>query len=246
MFVALAVFSACVATTDPPALEGSGPAEIRDEVVRRHGREFDGELADRRAGSQGEQAASFYILGHLQQAGYVVRLDGVPVGNLVRSTNLMALPPSKGDPEVVVAVPYDTGSGLTLGVFLELARALHAATAEHAVEFVALGAEGTGGDDRELGSRRLIKVLADEGADPLIITLSASGGEFFAEGDEEAAEPLRDLARRQGLRTTDVYGPPEAHRPTVFERAGFDHVRVGGPTPGVGAVLLEYLSSAGD
>jgi hypothetical protein len=84
------------------------------------------------------------------------------------------------------------------------------------------------------------------GSAPLLITVAASGGEFYAEGTEEVAEPRRDLARARGLRAVLVHGPPEVHRPTVFERAGFDHVRVGGPPAGVGAVLLEYLSPAGD
>lgn len=250
IFVALAMLcGACVSTTDAPDLEGSGPPEIQPDIVRRHADEFAGDLADRAPGSQGEQAASFYILGHLQQAGYVVRLDGVPVGNLVSSTNLMALPPSGDDPEAVVAVPYDTGGNLAIGVFLELARALHATEPEHAVEFVAMGAEGGGGEADQLGSRRLIKVLSDEEIDPVVITLSvfkAGVGDVFVDGTGPIAAGLRRTARRLGLREPTEVPPPSPHDDTVFARAGFDHVIVYGRPVEVGGTLLEYLASAGD
>ena len=249
--VALATVSAaCVGTAERPDLEGSGPPDISESVVGRHARESSTELADRDPGSQGEQAASFYILGHLQQAGYVVRLDAVPVGNLVSSTNLVALPPGGDDPEVVVPVSYDSGGDLALAVFLELARALHAADPEHSVEFVALGAEGGRGDDALLGSRRLTRVLLDEGVDPIIVTLDiiqTGAGGVFVDGDGEAADGLRRTAERLHFEApAEVPPPPQSSRRSVFERAGWDHVYVRGRPVEVGRVVLEYLVAVGD
>jgi hypothetical protein len=169
---------------------------------------------------------------------------------LVSSTNLMALPPSGDDPEAVVAVPYDTGGNLALGVFLELARALHVTEPEHAVEFVAMGAEGGGGGVADqLGSRRLIKVLSDEAIDPAVITLGESKagvGDVFVDGTGPIAAGLRRTARQLGLREPTEVPPPSPHDDTVFARAGFDHVIVYGQPVEVGGLLLEYLASAGD
>jgi hypothetical protein len=248
--VALAIMcAACEGTAELPDLEGSGPPDIREEVVRRHAREFSTELADRSPGSQGEQAASFYILGHLQRAGYVVRLDAVPVGNLVSSTNLMALPPGGEDPEVVVPVSYDTGGDLALAVFLELARALHVAAPEHSVEFVALGAEGARRGEDMLGSRRLARVLLDEDLDPVIVSLDvtqAGGGAVFVEGEGEAGSGLRRTAELLGFQSPPEVPPPRSNQRSVFERAGWDHVFVRGRAVEVGRVLLEYLAAEGD
>jgi hypothetical protein len=241
---------ACTSEDQAQVAEPNGPAQIRPEVVRRHAQQFETELADREAGSQGEQAAAVYILGHLQQAGYFVQLDGVPVGDLVRSTNLVARPPSGEDPDVVVAAAYGTEEGgagrgaETVGVFLELARALRVAEPEHSIEFVALGAEGPGFREGDLGSRRLAKVLLDEEINPLIITLAiaSSDGHFYTDPlgttrDTELA--LVKLAKSDGLRPAHIHGPkPHA---TVLSRAGLDHMRVVGPEQGTGEVLLEYL-----
>ncbi|MDQ3646688.1 MAG: hypothetical protein M3345_07105, partial [Actinomycetota bacterium] len=102
-----------------PAAVPTGPPEVRLDIVADHTREFDVDVPSRAAGSQEEFAAAAYITGHLQQAGYVVRLDGVPVADLVRSTNVVAL--SDVDPKVVVAIPYDTGpsegGGAEVGLF---------------------------------------------------------------------------------------------------------------------------------
>jgi hypothetical protein len=121
---------------------------VQADVVDDHAAQFDDSLDDRLAGSQQEFAAATYILGHLQTAGYVPLLDPVPVQDLVRSTNVVAEPPSGERPQVVVTVAYDTRpesrpAGAALGLWLELARSLYARDREHAVEFVALGAERT-------------------------------------------------------------------------------------------------------
>jgi hypothetical protein len=245
MLIALTLLcGACVETADAPDLASSGPPSIRDEIVRRHAHELATELNDRAPGSQAEQAASYYILGHLQRAGYVVRLDGVPVRNLVRSTNLMALPPSGTDPRVVVAAPYDTGADLTVAVWLELARAVHAAASGHSVEFVALGAERNEG----LGSRRLARVLLDDDVDPVMVTMdvAASGeGDVLVEGDGPTAAALRSTAARLGLDEPTEVPPPSIDR-GVFEQAGFEHVVVHGQSAAVGELLLEYLTAEGD
>lgn len=150
----------------------SGPPEVQLEVVARHAEQFDVDLPDRRPGSQEELAAASYILGHLQLAGFSPYLDGVPVEDQVRSTNVVALPPSGAEPLYVVTVAYDTGAegdgrGSFIGLFLELARAVEVAAPEHAVAFVAVGAESA---DRR-GTRRLAQYLLDESFEPRIFSI---------------------------------------------------------------------------
>jgi hypothetical protein len=225
-----------------------GPAQIRVDVVARHARELGGELAERRAGSQQEQAAAIYVLGHVQRAGYNVRLDGVPVSDLVRSTNVVALPPGGDDPDVVVAVAYDTPEGApdegeAVGLWLELARALRSAEPRHSVEFAALGAEHAEVRGGGLGSRRLAQVLLEEGTRPAVITIewiSPGRTDGLAARGPDAADLLA-IARRLGIRRSDrtVAGSGA----DAFETAGLDHLRVGGGAEEVGRALLEYLSS---
>lgn len=187
-------------------------------TVQRHAEQFDEDLGPRPAGSQEEFLAATYILGHLQQAGYVPLLDAVPVGNLVRSTNVVAPPPAGKTPVFVVAVAYDAGpndsSGDEIGTFLELARALAVREPNHDVEFVALGAERT--SDEHLGARRLAKQLIDDDVDPLIITLEVDDGTAAAFSDAPAG--------------------------SVFAAAGFSHrVAIGAVDP-LGRMLLDFLT----
>lgn len=116
--------------------------------------------------------AGSYILGHLQLAGFAPFLDAVPVRDQVRSTNVVAPPPSGDPPDVVVAVAYDTGigsevSGQRIGLFLEMARALNVAEPSHQVAFVAMGAESV----EHRGSRRLARYLLDQGWEPAVYTI---------------------------------------------------------------------------
>jgi len=215
-------------------------------VIDEHAGQFDGALADRPAGSQREFAAATYILGHLQKAGYVPLLDPVPVEDTVRSTNVVAPPPFGETPGVVFAVSYDTGPdaqgrGAALGLWLELARALYARDEEHAVEFVALGAENTRSNGGNLGSRRLVEFLNDDDMDPLVVVLDGvtSGEKLFGASGDDAPE-LFAAADRAGVEV----GSPEPLRPTdaVLERAGVRHVSVTGHVEDVGRVLLEFLA----
>ena len=156
--------------TPRPEATPIGPPEIQGDAIESHSEQFT-DLTNRAPGSQQEFAAATYITGHLQQAGYVIEFDAVPVANTVRSTNVVALPPGAEDPEYLVTVPYDNaGSPDSLGAFLEVARALRTAVPDHAVEFVALGAESTDA----LGTRRLIKMLQERELDPVVLTLDPS------------------------------------------------------------------------
>jgi hypothetical protein len=226
----------------PVAPAPSGPPYVRPEVVARHAEQFDDELAERPAGSQQELAAATYILGHLQKAGYVARLDSVPVRDLVRSTNVVALPPRGDTPEVVVTVAYDSGSsrgraGADIGLFLELARAFNASGSRASVEFVALGAENTGINGGHLGSRRLARLLLDDDLDPVVISISGAGrSRLCARG--AAGDVLTDAFRD---RLADCESDVAAGDP--FAAAGFRHVAVAGPVPALGEALLEVLSS---
>jgi hypothetical protein len=247
----VALCTACtVGESPPPHSEPAGPPFLRPDVIKRHAREFDTDLSGRRAGTQAEQAASAYILGHLQQAGYLVLLDSVPLADLVRSTNVIAEPPRGGSPSIVVAVPYDEPpdpntarrEGTALGVMLELARAVRAAAPQHSVEFVALGAEYADVGGGRLGSRRLAQTLLDDGAQPLVLTfdIEATSPSPFLAGDvppaleSAATESLGDSVRTE----TAIEGSG-----SVFARAGFRVVVMGGRVVEWEDPLLAFLAS---
>ena len=240
--VATLVLAGCSSgTTQPSEVDPTGPPSVRAGVVSAHAEQFDEELADRPAGSQQEQAASEYVLAHLQQAGYFVQLDAVPVANLVESTNLVALPPGGEDATRAVVVAYDadestTESGETIGVFLEVARALYALDRDHRVEFVALGADQT---ENHLGSRRLAQQLIEQERDLDLITLAPGMERFGASG--ALAEGIASAAREVGVDEMPPVDPELVGGVDVFAEAGFDSAVVGGPASDVGRVLLEYL-----
>lgn len=226
----------------------TGPPEVRLDTVAEHARQFDEEEPDRPAGSQDELAASVYVVAHLTDAGYVSRLDAVPVQDLVRSTNVLALAPSGEEPAALVVVSYDTGEGsdtggYSIGTWLEVARALRAIEPEHDVQFVALGAEHATVEGGQLGSRRLAQQLEDEGKSPPVVVLQdvlAGDAPVAAEG--AAAESIAEAARETGARVASggSLGPGPGD---VFTAAGFETTVVGGGAGSAGAALLEYLAS---
>lgn len=230
--------------TPAPTASPSGPPSIDLDAVSAHDDQFAEELPERRAGSQEEFAAATYVTAHLQQAGYVVEFDSIPVADTVRSTNVVALPPSTEDPTHLVVVPYDgSGGGRAVGIFLELARALRAAVPEHSVEFAALGAEDTNVEGGELGSRRMIKLLQDRDLTPdvLFLTDARPPQDFKAYGP--GADELHRLAYGRGQALTDeLLTDPGA---TAFEAAGFETTLVGGTSERVAPVLLRFLANEG-
>ncbi len=234
-FVAAACLVLVACSSDPGAPisnEPSGPPEVRGEVVERHASQLDDELGARPAGSQQEQIASQYVLGHLQRAGYLVRLDDVPVGNLVESSNLLALPPSGNDPEVVVVASYDSPEGEATGgeetgFLLELARAFNVVAPGHDVEFAALGAES--GQAGRLGSRRLVRFLLDENIQPSIVHISDIGKGLPAKADGSLAREIVPSAAAGG------------DDPELFAEAGLERASVSGDPEEIGVLLIEYL-----
>ena len=189
--VSLLLLPACIgggADAPRPEFTPEGPPQVQSEVIERHAEQFEQDLATRPAGSQQEFAAATYLTAHLQQGGYVVRLEDVPVANTVRSSNVIGLPPSGADPRIVVTVSYDTPSDRPdrdagdIGAFLEVARALRVTQADHDVEFVALGAQS----EDMLGARRLAQLLIEAEVEPQIVHLAST--------DEEAGlvQPLED------------------------------------------------------
>jgi hypothetical protein len=225
----------------------TGPPEVRQDTVAEHARQFDEEEPDRPAGSQDELAASVYIVAHLTDAGYVSRLDAVPVEDLVRSTNVVALPPSGEEPDALVVVPYDTAeasapAGYSIGLWLEVARALRAVDPEHHVQFVALGAEHATVEGGQLGSRRLARQLEDAGRSPPVFVVqdvTAGGGPVAAAGAAagELAREARDLGLEAAPDGAFELGPGD-----VFTAAGFETTVVGGGAGAAGPALLAYLA----
>lgn len=241
---------ACGSTDVVPEVRATGPAEVDAALVERHAEQFDEDVAVREAGSQQEQAASVYITGHLQLAGYVVFLDGVPVADLIRSTNVIARPPDGGAPELVVVAPYDTpeggpSNGTALGLFLELARAANVAAPGHAAGFSALGAEHAQVAGGSLGSRREAQRLLDEDAGPLIVTLGevGEGVPLRLAGDVSDAL-LRAFVDCPGEDCVLDDGG-DAGAAGIFSRAGFDHVIVDGDPETLGPALLDLIASGG-
>ena len=245
--VALGACSSSDSGADPRP-EPSGPPNVEASVIDDHAAQFADEVARRPAGSQQEQIAATYILGHLQQAGYPVRLDAVPVGDLVRSTNVIAVPPEGDEPRYLIAVPYDTPPGETLeahaiGVFLEVAKTLSVRGLDHAVEFVALGAEFTELGDGSRGSRALVETLTEEGVAPELVYLSpnliddgAPGDGFYAEG------PLADQLEEVTTAEKRVADPAVRSSLKLYEDAGLEATLVGGAPEAVARELIEFLA----
>jgi hypothetical protein len=182
-----------VSHAPPPRI---GPPSVRPARVQRLARWFDSNDPDRAAGSQQELVAASYLLAHLEQAGYLVNLDPVPVGNLLHSTNVIALPPS-GAASTVVVVDFDTSAsspsdGPAIGTFLEVARALRVLHPHHSVEFAALGAEHIAVNGGEVGARSLVEVLKSQNLQPRIVRLGGVGED---QPDVEAAGPAADSIR---------------------------------------------------
>ena len=222
----------------------SGPPRVREATVLSHARQFDEEEPERPAGSQQELAASAYVVAHLTEAGYVSRLEAVPVADLVSSTNVVALPPNGAEPVAIVAVAYDTApgsppNGLAIGVWLEVARALRAVEPDHSIEFVALGAEHATVEGGHLGSRRLARQLTDEGASPQMFVVGevGEGPELSVSGSAAAA--LEETAGRLRFETGEASPSGAAE---VFAEAGFETTVIGGAPEGVGRVLLDHLA----
>jgi hypothetical protein len=227
---------ACASDAEGPInTQGSGPPEVRADVIERHASQLDDELGPRPAGSQEEQIASQYVLGHLQRAGYLVRLDAVPVGNLIESSNLLALPPSENGPRVVVVAPYGTPEdvavgGEEIGFLLELARAFNVVAPGHDVEFAAIGADSAK-DGQHLGSRRLIRLLLEEEEDPLVVRIDDVG----RGAPVRAAGPL---AGEIGVEEMDG-------GETVFAESGLEYASTSGDPVELGAALIDYLEQVG-
>ena len=251
LFVALAA-GGCGSAEGPDrnVAPAQGPPEVVLNTVEQHARQFDDDLPVREAGTQQELAAATYLTGHLQRAGYTVRLESVPVGDLVRSTDVIALPPSGGDPRAVVAVPYDTvpklsPQGEDLGVFLELARALRADQSAHAVEFVALGAELTNRDGGNLGTRRLVRLLVDADVAPPVVVIAVAPGRGFDATGTSVATDLDEIASSAGLgRSVDAADPalPRLMESTrVMGAANLEFAIARGGVEEVGSVLLSWL-----
>ncbi|HYZ46281.1 MAG TPA: hypothetical protein VE712_01320 [Actinomycetota bacterium] len=253
LLVAFLVAACAPAREGPRAASAEGPEQVQVEVAHRHAEQFDEELPARRAGSQQEEAAAAYVLGHLQRAGYVTRLEAVPVADTVNSTDVIAVPPRGDDPAAVVAVPLDTGpnpsgGGTSIGIFLELARALAAARPRHDVGFAALGAEHAPVDGGYLGTRRLARTLLDDGSHPLVLTLESlrrRGGGFGAVGSDGTSlvRRARDLhvAVISAASALEQGGAGLRGRAAVLRTARLDHVGVTGGTADVGRVLLSFL-----
>ena len=250
--VSMALIAACTGGTEdaPAAGAPEGPPEVRIDIVDEHATQFDQELPERPAGSQQEFAAATYITGHLQRSGYEVRLASVPYKDLVRSTNVVALPPG-GDPiEAVVTVLYDTVEnmqphGRDIGLFLELARALRARDPEHDVQFVALGAELTTENGGSLGSRTLAAELDElEEKPPVIALLEVSSGGFRAPGP--GGDELNEIALEMDLPLarplSESLLPAYLRSTEVFLSVDVPHAVAAGGIEEVGRVVLEYLS----
>lgn len=231
--------------------QAEGPAEVRPEVIDEHARQFDQDLPEREAGSQQEFAAATYITGHLQRAGYGVRLASVPFKDLVRSTNVVALPPGGGDVTAVVTVLYDTttgapANGRAIGLFLELARALRVAEPDHNVEFVALGAEVTAQDGGNLGSRALAAELADlDEPPPVIGLLEVDSGGFRAPGP--AGDELNRIATELGIPAarplTEPLLPAYLRATEIMQSESIPHAVAAGGIEETARVVLGYLTT---
>ena len=244
--VQLAFLGACGGSSQP-AKRGDpvGPPHVRPAIVEQHDRQFDEDAPERPAGSQAEGIAATYLLGHLQQAGYLVRLENVPVEDLVRSSNVTALPPDDGAATLIVAVAYDTppseaAGGEAIGTFLEVARAMRVIEPAHSFGFVGLGADNADLDPGRLGSRRLVQLLLDDELEPGIIVIGETnaGEPLTLNGD--LAPDLREAAKAAGVDASISTEPVD-----VFQPAGLPAAVMSGDAMALGRTLLEFLTKYG-
>ena len=249
------VATACPAReTDVPVPRPTGAPEVSVDQVAEHASQFDDEIPQRQPGSDEEFAAASYLLGHLQLAGYSTFLDAVPVEDLIRSTNVVAFPPSGADPETLVVVGYgtagrDAGNGTQVGLFLELARALQIVEPNHAVGFVALGAAAEG-DEVSRGTQRLADFLAERELEPTIVefwdvpndemSFKAYGQ---AAGELNQAAMRRDPACRGGTRCDITQELVELPDTRFLSERGLSQTVITGTPAEIAAVLLEWLSA---
>jgi hypothetical protein len=236
---------------DGSDVRADGPPDVRPSIIDEHAEQFDEDLPERRAGSQQEFAAATYLTGHLQRAGYEVRLASVPFKDLVRSTNVVALPPGGEPISAVVAVLYDTGpdtppNGRDLGLFLELARALRVRAPGHHVQFVALGAETTGESGGNLGSKILASELQDsDPVPPVVALIEVPGGGFSASGP--GGDELDQISSRLDIRPARPPGeslfPVYLRAADVFSGAEIPYSIAAGGSEEVATVVLDYLEA---
>ena len=214
---------------------------VLDPLVARHARQFDEDIPLRPAGSQEELAAAGYISGHLQLAGYAIRLDSVPVADQVKSSNVVALPPSGGDPRIVVTVVYDsdgqTLTGSSIGLFLELARALKIEMPDHRVEFVAEGATAT---NREGGAIVLREELSRSEELPSVVAIGPTrpSSPIILFGSDKIAGSIRAELDERGS-SYRLVGPPDSVDQEVPTAS------VQGDASMLGPSLLAYLLKFG-
>ena len=237
-----------------PAPDPTGAPEVSVEQVEEHAAQFDAEVPERAPGSDEEFAAASYLLGHLQLAGYGTFLDAVPVQDLIRSTNVVAFPPSGDDPEKLIVVEYGTAKGgpdrgIELGLFLEVARALRIAEPDHAVGFVALGA-ATEQEEASLGAERLAAFLDERDLEPTIVEFwDVPNAEvtFKAYGDPTGL--LNDIANRLdpdcGGRNACAMTDETVRLPDhdLWEQEDLTQTVITGQPEEIGAVLLKWLSA---
>ena len=253
LLICLLLLGGCASGAgDAELATATGPPSIDFEAVEEHAEQFDTEVPVRLAGTQEEGVASAYLLGHMQQAGYLVRLDGVPVKDLVRSTNVVAPPPSGEDATAALVVGYDTGTDGSgagpLGLWLELARALNVAEPDHTVMFVALGANHPDAGGIPLGEKRLVRFLEEEELEPTVLQLeNAARDGTLVEGplaDQLASVIPGEVEVAEGPRSCGLqldHGPPPPDC-NLLHDAGFEHTSVTGLSSKIGGALLRYLS----
>lgn len=231
-------------TKEFKAPDVDGPPAVQVDVAEEHAEQFDKDLKLRLAGSEEEHAAASYVLGILQQNGYFVRLEAVPVADLFQSTNVIAQPASGDVPSVMVVLPYSNAEGVApggaaLGLFLELARAQNVVDPRHTVQFTAVGAEYATEEGGSLGSRRLAQLLLEEEKNPFIIQLVeiSESGPVSVAGDR--ADEAASIAQELGVGGSSLDIP----EPDVFKAAGFERLVVSGGVESVGEVVLDFLET---
>jgi hypothetical protein len=227
-----------------PGPVASGGPEVSMALVDKHAAEFDAEVPARYPGSDEEFAAASYILGHLQLAGYGTFLDAVPVEDLVRSTSVVAFP-SSGDPSKLVVVDYGIAPGrqvdtTSIGLFLELARAIQVAEPDHSVGFVALGAAAAADDEISLGARRLARFLEERDLEPTIVQLEVSSGGSPFKAYGAFADVINCPSGACGAVTLEGAFTPNS---VLWDEAGLDLTIIRGAAAEAAPALLSWLTS---
>ncbi|MEM9482273.1 MAG: M20/M25/M40 family metallo-hydrolase [Cyanobacteria bacterium P01_F01_bin.116] len=181
-------------------------------------------LSGRSAGSAKEQEAATYLMGRLEDFGYIPHSQGFSFdyqGETFTSANIIAEREGSSGKQILIGAHYDTAPSETrehstlegtndnasgVGVLLELAQRLDLETT-HTVKFILFGAEEVG----FVGSRYYVSSMSEEAIRNTLVMVNLDGlivGDqmYFHAGKRAASEHAFGYYRDLALQISAEFG----------------------------------------